>query len=90
MSTLSSSARGDNPSPYQPASFGTSQLASSSSTAKRRERLVVLTYDGDDNADAETSIAPSAMVTQHVDSGIRSTDGRTGPVVELPPVYTPN
>jgi hypothetical protein len=89
MSTLSST-HGENPSPWQPASFGPSHLAPSGSTAKRRERLVVLTYDGDENADAEASIGPSTVITQHVDSGIRSTNGRTGPVVELPPVYTPN
>jgi hypothetical protein len=85
-----SSIHGENTGPWQPASFGTSHLTPSSSTAKRRERLVVLTYDGDENVDAETSMAPSTVVTQHVDSGIRSTNGRTGPVVELPPVYTPN
>jgi hypothetical protein len=89
MSALSST-HGENPGPRQPASFGTNHLATSGSTAKRRERLVVLTYDGDENAEADTGIGPSTVVTQHVDSGIRSNNGRTGPVVELPPVYTPN
>jgi hypothetical protein len=54
----------------------------------RRDRPAVLSNNGDENAHASTSTTPAPIITQHVDSGVRTVSSGTDSVVELPPVYT--